>query len=157
MSKTPKAAKVNWRAKYDIANRAAEEFRYIATRASAQLEYAYRACELNMSAYEDALAYSKTNHALVTELRAELDGLKRDYKAQIERTHAENERDRQANVDEYNKLWSESTEEIDSLRGQNETLENLLATQRALLIQYNTRGNLIHWFGEFLLAKEPRA
>jgi len=157
MKRTPKAAKVNWRAR---AKELEESFRdqlESCTWAENALKWTGVAAELNMSAYEDALAYSKTNHALVTELRAELDGLKRDYKAQIERTHAENERDRQANVDEYNKLWSESTEEIDSLRGQNETLENLLATQRALLIQYNTRGNLIHWFGEFLLAKEPRA
>jgi DNA repair exonuclease SbcCD ATPase subunit len=142
MKRTPKAAKVNWRKSCEDA---LNQVHALAKVVQERTEFGNRFHARALQA-DEAL---KTELLTTAVLREEVKNLS----AKIVKMQAENYQQ----VLDYNKLWSESTEEIDSLRGQNETLENLLATQRALLIQYNTRGNLIHWFGEFLLAKEPRA
>ena len=69
--------------------------------------YLGKACELNMAEYLKATSALKEELLATASLREEIAGLKRDYKAQIERTYAENEKDRQVNVDAYNKLWNE--------------------------------------------------
>lgn len=157
----------------EISNAAAEEFRYISNRANAQLMFAYRACELNMSAYEDALAHSKVNHQLLTEARAEIEKLKTikslyfriplqeigsalgvrwgssigdNILPKVKELCDENARLRQTN-----KVYVKANGE---LQQQVLDLDVDVKLQRELLINYNTRGNLIHWFGEFLLSKE---
>jgi hypothetical protein len=119
------------------------------------------ACDFNQAALLDAAEqFNRSEDALKSEclktasLREELASLKANYIAQTARTHAEHDAELE-NLKVQLRGEQEYTKRIvRQMSVEIEGLEADVRLQREFLINYNTKGNLLHWFGEFLLAKE---
>jgi hypothetical protein len=111
-------------------------------------------CDFSTAALSDCSDQLQAALAEVERLKAERWELIKAREEEFDRMLAENTK-LQSDYDNLRARFNHFTERNRELWDENEGLHADVKLQREMLINYNTRGNLINWFGEFLLSKAP--